>query len=526
MLRCPREVTPHLGDIIKVCQDFVKYDPNYTYDSEEDAEEEDEDDMDFSDEEYGDFGDDGDDDDTSWKVRRASLHVLSSIITSRSEMLNDLYTTSAPLLISRFREREENVRLDVLSCFTELLRMTVVSESRKGGGAGATTTAGNVNAQLTEKIPAIISAANKQLGAKLPVKTRSSVFGLLKQLVQVVPGLLQPHMDTLIPAITLAMGDKSSALKLDALVFLRQLMETHDAAVFHPYVPELVPLVVVCVKEDWYKIVAEALRVVGSTVKVIRPKDPDTDLFKGDFDFAPFVSDLEGAVLPRLQAHDIDQEIKESAISTMGLIAAHFADHMGDSLSSILPLLLERLRNEITRMPTLKALAAIAQSPIEVDLDSILQDTMSELSQFLRQQSRSLKQTTLETIDALVNSNGSNMSSELFANVMVEAAPLVSDTDLHLSHLALQLTVSVLAVNPSAAATVRNEILPRALTIAASPLLQGMALKSLLNFYQSLVKMDAGADGLGFDTLLAALLEPVAGGQVSYTNKQNGTENY
>ncbi|CAN0502182.1 unnamed protein product [Discosporangium mesarthrocarpum] len=63
---------------------------------------------------------------------------------------------------------------------------------------------------------------------------------------------------------------------------------------------------------------------------------------------------------------------------------------------------MDRLRNEITRMATLKALALIATSPLQVDLSSILAPAMEELALFLRQQSRTLKQTTLETLLALI----------------------------------------------------------------------------------------------------------------------------
>ena len=38
MLRCPREVAPFLGDILRVAVAFMRYDPNYSYDDEDEAE--------------------------------------------------------------------------------------------------------------------------------------------------------------------------------------------------------------------------------------------------------------------------------------------------------------------------------------------------------------------------------------------------------------------------------------------------------------------------------------------------------
>lgn len=71
--------------------------------------------------------------------------------------------------------------------------------------------------------------------------------------------------------------------------------------------------------------------------------------------------------------------------------------------NQVLGLLMERLGNEMTRMATLKALAAVSVSPLKVDLKPILASATEELALFLRQQSRPLKQTTLETLLALIN---------------------------------------------------------------------------------------------------------------------------
>lgn len=47
-------------------------------------------------------------------------------------------------------------------------------------------------------------------------------------------------------------------------------------------------------------------------------------------------------------------------------------DHLSAQLPQILSLLMDKLKNEITRTPTLKALAAIATSPLRVDLSKYL----------------------------------------------------------------------------------------------------------------------------------------------------------
>lgn len=71
-----------------------------------------------SDDEYS------DDDDMSWKVRRSSVKCLETVISSRRDLLVDLYGSVCPTLVSCFKEREENVRTDIFLAFVALLRQT------------------------------------------------------------------------------------------------------------------------------------------------------------------------------------------------------------------------------------------------------------------------------------------------------------------------------------------------------------------------------------------------------------------
>lgn len=76
-----------------------------------------------SDDEYS------DDDDISWKVRRAAAKCLEAIVSSRHDLLQDFYKTLSPVLISRFKEREENVKADIFSAYIALLKQTLPTQS-------------------------------------------------------------------------------------------------------------------------------------------------------------------------------------------------------------------------------------------------------------------------------------------------------------------------------------------------------------------------------------------------------------
>lgn len=509
VLRCSREITPHLTAILDTALTYMKYDPNYNYGDEEDAMEEEEEE--WEDEEgYEDEFLDEEDDDTSWKVRRAAIKVLSAVISSRPEMLTTLFDRSGRELVGRFKEREENVRLDIIDCFTGLVRMTVLAEARTSGpdaallegGDPMSTDGGPVRSQaagmLEGLLPQAMAVALKQLSGKAD-KSKSAVFALLKVLVTVVSEALTEHMPQIVPCVVACLTDKNQSLKLDALIFVRLAMEHQTPTTFQPHMPQLLPLVLALVREEWYKVIAEALRVVRVMITVMRPLDEESGMFVGDFDFAAHVEPIYSDVLPRLEATDIDHEIKECAITTVGQLAATFGDQLTGQLPTIEALLMERLANEITRVPVLKALVVIATSPLRLDLSPILNEAIQALAQFLRQQSRALKQTTLETLMALIESSSAQMDGALFALVLAEAAPLISDADLHLTHLSLRLTIAVLAVSPAATHTVADHVMPRVLVIAASSLLQGRALDSLLELLREFVALDAPR--LGFDEL-------------------------
>jgi len=164
VLRCPKDITPFFDQIQKLCLSYIGHDPNYEDPMEEDEEEEEDDDDDA--ENYS------DDDDMSWKVRRSATKCLDAIIVTRPERLQDLYANVAPVLITRFSEREENVKLDVFSTFSDLLKQTGQFARRQ--------TESNLIGLLKALVPKIVSGVTKQMKGK-QLKTRSGAFFLLKQ---------------------------------------------------------------------------------------------------------------------------------------------------------------------------------------------------------------------------------------------------------------------------------------------------------------------------------------------------------
>ena len=79
------------------------------------------------------------------------------------------------------------------------------------------------------------------------------------------------------------------------------------------------------------------------------------------FDYKPFVLPIYNSVLERLKAADIDQEVKERAITCMGQVVASIGDSLTEKLPECMPIFVDRLRNEITRLTTVRAITQIAK---------------------------------------------------------------------------------------------------------------------------------------------------------------------
>ncbi|DBA02475.1 TPA: hypothetical protein N0F65_008689 [Lagenidium giganteum] len=479
--RCHNEITPHLNVILPLTMEFIKYDPNYNYgDSADEDEPMDEDEEEYSEEDEGDYSDD---DDTSWKVRRASLRVLSAIIATRAELLEQLYIDCAQPLISRFKEREENVRIDVFNVFAELLLVTRQSIPATGAPTQASI---NSVAQLHERVRAIIQGANKQLGPKVAISSRCAVIAMLSELAAVEKGQLGAYIDLLMPQIIRALEDKHSDLKLDTLIFVRLLVDTHDVEPFVKHSESLVRVATNCARGDWYKTVAKALGLIESLAPLLRA---DTDAIARK----KHALALFDAVLPSLKANDIDQEIKESAISSMGQLVSALGDDLNDRVSEVYPLFMERLNNEITRVHSMKALAAIARSPLNLIMTPILSECCQSLAQLLRQQSRTLKQAALDALTDIVIHKGKEIPENLLSDVVLEAAVLVVDSDLQLCKLAISLVSHILEVCPGVASqdSLLQRVLPNALELCRSAMLQGPTLDALKGFLAQLTRLNA-----------------------------------
>lgn len=532
-------------------------------DASSDGDDDSEDYGESEDEEYEDDDDMSDeDDDENWKVRRSAIRTLTAVVEASkhdpSSLWLDQYVwrknsddkiTVSGALVNRFKEREENCRVDIIECFTRLLSYTgmraylhlfyedyltlfvLVSAASSGvlvlasGDSMVDDDAqGTVQVDLRTNVSAaIVGASMKQLsGKKSGDRSKSSAIALLSTLCLAPGGIggagqiksVFTHVKSILEVDDDAGNKHASSngksLKLEALCLVRNMLSSHKhnaTDMKNALLSILLSELCKSVREDWYKVISEALR----TLIEVPPLVVAGSTSKEDLD--QVASSLYGAIEPRLAEHDIDQEIKECALSAAAsLVSVLHGSLTDDQKKKLFEMVLERLKNESTRIAAIKTLSTIgaaAHSGSDLDMSTILNQTLEELAVLLRQQNRGLKQCALECLDTMVlclGSNGdSSMDEGIFGSVLKDLGDIVTDADLHLCHLSLSASNSILKARSSTGALVKSHILPAALTLSKSPLLQDPALSSLLSLLEEMIVSKA----VTFEKLRDALVNQV-----------------
>lgn len=519
---CGSEMRTYTPETIGAALRYLRYDPNYNDDEDDDEEMEDEDEEDAFDDDddfEAEAGFDDDDDDSSWKVRRCAAKLLYTLISTRAsgDLLEDgtLYSQVAPVLVQRFNERVENVRLEIIATTSSLIRKTgegvhlsLASEddyvvhaptSRKRRRESSSTitfdtkallsaSAGLVSptieappqsgprADLAHLSPSIIKSITKLLkGNSIP--TKQALVGLLNDFVTVQRGglteFLSQVIDPVIDAIKASGGSSSSAgalsggaasattntLRIAALRLLGDVAKTHSSSVLLPFLPKIIPGIVQSAGDKYYKISSEAIATVEQLIKALTPPRSRSATQKTQGD----LQQLYNVVISRVSANDADLEVRQRAIHALGILLARTSGTEGGSLLSdsdrnaALDLLNERLKNETTRLAAVHAIdtvAALTTTKGQLKPQWV-RDVSIELSAQLRKANRSLRGSSLAALKNLVAAPSSKaaLDPKTIQGLVSALTPLLTPSDLHLLGPALLVISSLVSSNPELVVT-------------------------------------------------------------------------
>jgi hypothetical protein len=477
---------------------------------DDDMDDENDEEDDYEDEYEDDEEEDDDDEDESWKVRRSAIRALTAVVETKKHDPAILWTYPysvrknrtaivASALVQRFKEREENCRVGILETFTRLLAVTTKAADEASGVVHFATSESMVDSSnnssslpssstmidlRTTYAPNLVKACEKILRVKKGVeRSKSNALSLLATLSKAPGGVggqaeivsvFKLVQTFLAEAGTTSTGNDglavvsttdggggdfhkeatSKALRLDALSLVVAMLNStnHDPVhIRKGLMSTILPQLCKAVQEQWYKVIAQALRALSAVPRsfVVGYTDGEESPHQRKEQMDSVASMLYQSIEPHLAAHDVDQEIKECALfATANLLSALHGNLSQAQKTRLLELLLERLRNETTRIMAIKTLGTIAEASAagedKLDLSCILADTIEAMAGFLKLQSRSLKQNSLEALDIAIIHHGSSIVSTdpaaaqtLFTMVLVELSNLVTDSDLHISHLSL-----------------------------------------------------------------------------------------
>lgn len=154
----------------------------------------------------------------------------------------------------------------------------------------------------------------------------------------------------------------------------------------------------------------------------------------------------------------------------------------------------------------------------------IFPEALPLLASFLRKNYRTLKLASINSLLSIYKNYGDYITIEqLKSIVIVELPSLLSENDLHISYVALRLATLICKTHgPNLVATA---ILSPTLTLVQSPLLQGLALESLIEFLITIVNHKQ--PGLEYKDLVLMLTKPIREQQIANANSvyaENGMQ--
>ena len=579
---CGQDMVVYTDECITAGIRFSKYDPNLAGNDDDDIIEEDTDGLGGLDEE--DFEEEGeydDEDDSSWKVRRCAVKVLCTIIQTRSnvDLLEDgtLYARVAPALLARFKEREESVRLEVLSTVSCLVGKTTesagmsrkkaqsdssqgvihppTSRKRRRGGSDASLFGSQTlplsptspqfghqdsfaptapQNSLAAISPDIVSGV-AQLLKTAPLPTKQTGLILLKDIVAAQGGGLSDHLDQISDSVvdaisvtthqasTISASSSSSmtsnSLRIHSIQLVAAILETHSPNVYRPHLAKFVSALAKAVEDKNSRVGVEALVAIEQIIKAITP--PQSTIVEqqtqGQLD------QLYNVIVGRISASDADLEVRKHAISALSVLLAYVAGTHGllseDKWKTALKILGDRLKNELTRLSCVKAIETVVLTIREsAELESgWVRSTSLEIGAQLRKASRNLRGASLQTLRAFVLNPAVrvHLDKQTIKSLVDMLIPLLTASDLPLFSRAL--TMLATFVNENAEDIVNSELI-LALCSVLKMSIAGSALEALLVLVSSI-----GEQGVGRPLMTALLQDVGVGGNADLLGKVIGT---
>jgi len=370
-------------------------------------------------------------------------------------------------------------------------------------------------ASLAKLSPDIVKGIAQLLKqSSCPPTTKQACISLIKDIVITQRGGLDGYLNQLISPVVeaakVAGGTTSSAsatansLRTQALQLIGAIADTHPSKSIQPYVASIIDALLLGVKDKYSKLSIEALAATEQVIKALTPPRAATSGTENQ----QHLEQLFDALFNRISANDADVEVRRSAIHVLGLLLGRSSGEQGllssQKRTSGLELLADRLKNELTRLASVRAVDSVAahtKAQNELSAEWV-QNVALELAAQLRKASRVLRGASLSALRTLaLNSlSRSQLDSQTKAQVVEMLLPLLNASDLHL--LGPALIILATFVKDDAQTTMTSN-LNGALCQVAQGSISGTPLDALLKLVRIIGEQRAG------QALMQALLQQV-----------------
>lgn len=492
-----------------------------------------------------------------------------------------LYERIVPALIRCFDEREENVRLEGLVALALLIKKTnegrsfsstindreaeisggYTSSSRKRRRAesdaesfdsqGTPSSGPSIHspanrspsavsgpqADLARWTPSIVLGVGKLL-QKNTIPTKQAAIAVLRNVVHAhgnglaeqLEKLINPILDTftasninLGPSSTLTSGGVSvtaTKLRIEALQLIGSICDTLSPKALSPYIGHIIVRVNTTMNDQQYRISSEAVRVTESIIKALTPpRSQDIDQNVGH------LGEIYDVILQQIIAVDIDLDVRQHAIHALGVLLAQISGtKLSRSISKnnrlrALSVILDRLKNETTRLSAIQAICSISTSAREGDevQQAWVNDVATELGKQLRKSDRVLRATSLGALrnmafNPIIMAQFNGATIRQLATILLS---LLTPDDLNLLSFALAILAKFVSQSPRA---IVNQDLDAAVCALLLVPLGGAVIDSFLGLVKAI-----GEQGVGRPIMERFLVEIGVTGDPMIVGQSIGT---
>lgn len=438
--------------------------------------------------------------------------MLQAVIATRPELLVALYKDVSPVLISRFGDREETVRVEVWATYGVLLTQTAyygnVPQAKDAeysvGGKRKREEGMDVEDSpaglLRNQVPSLAKSLLYQLkSAKTTPSTLQAGFTLLHTLLTVLPGSLGPQAPQVIvnakTVLSQSATSSSSTLQVTCLSFLALFFSSHAPPTYAGSLDSIIPVLLKTVADRHPRLASESFRVFSALLNSVKPIIVGT----------AWVERVYAEAVNRLSNHDTDAEVRACA-----------EEAIGDLWICATDIVKTKDRKEWEAMCRSSgridgAVKVVTRVAREVEIgDDWVNGCVEWILTLLKRSGRAGKNDVFSCLDALLKrsvlafpcqehgdlhcsaiARYSVVPDDLPPTLIDQLKHYIATTDIALLAQALNIVSLLLEIAPAPTfPEVERELLKDIYEVAHSPLISGASFDSVLEFFAALVQAD------------------------------------